>query len=87
MQDDIDAGSFEEDFGDSAGVLTSPMPGKVIKINIKKGTMISKGEIVMIIEAMKMENNIIAGKDGVISKIHVTSGQMVEGGASLALIE
>ena len=87
LQDDIDAGSFEEDFGDSAGVLTSPMPGKVIKINIKKGTKISKGEIVMIIEAMKMENNIIAGKDGVISKIHVTSGQMVEGGASLALIE
>lgn len=87
LQDDMDAGAFEEDFGDGSGVLTSPMPGKVIKINIKNGAKISKGEIVMIIEAMKMENNIIARKDGVISKINVTSGQMVEGGASLALIE
>ena len=87
LQDDMDTGAFEEDFGDGSGILTSPMPGKVIKINIKKGAKISKGEIVMIIEAMKMENNIIAGKDGVISKINVTSGQMVEGGASLALIE
>ncbi|MBE9510012.1 MAG: acetyl-CoA carboxylase biotin carboxylase subunit [Bacteroidetes bacterium] len=87
LQDDMDTGSFEEDSGDGSGVLTSPMPGKVIKINIKKGAKISKGEIVMIIEAMKMENNIIAGKDGVISNINVTSGQMVEGGASLALIE
>ena len=87
LQDDMDTGAFEEDFGDGSGILTSPMPGKVIKINTKKGAKISKGEIVMIIEAMKMENNIIAGKDGVISKINVTSDQMVEGGASLAFIE
>ncbi|MCK4701494.1 MAG: hypothetical protein KAT38_14215, partial [Bacteroidales bacterium] len=59
LQDDMDTGSFEEDPGDGSGILTSPMPGKVIKINIKKGAKISKGEIVMIIEAMKMENNII----------------------------
>ena len=83
----MDTGAFEEDSGDGSGILTSPMPGKVIKINTKKGAKISKGETVMIIEAMKMENNIIAGKDGVISKINVTSDQMVEGGASLALIE
>ncbi|MCD6566027.1 MAG: acetyl-CoA carboxylase biotin carboxylase subunit [Bacteroidales bacterium] len=87
LQDDMDTRSFEEDFGDGSGVLISPMPGKVIKINTKKGAKISKGAVVMIIEAMKMENNIIAGKDGVISKINVTSGQMVEGGASLGLIE
>ena len=87
LQDDMDTGAFEESSGDGSGVLISPMPGKVIKINIKKGAKISKGAIVMIIEAMKMENNIIAGKDGVISKINVTSGQMVEGGVSLGLIE
>lgn len=87
LPEDLETGFSEEDFSDNTGVLTSPMPGKVIKINTKEGAEISRGEVVMVIEAMKMENNIIAGKDGVISKINVIPDQMVEGGASLALIE
>jgi 3-methylcrotonyl-CoA carboxylase alpha subunit len=63
--------------------LTSPMPGKVIKINVKEGDEISRGQVLMIIEAMKMENNIIANREAIVQKINVSVNQMVEGGAPL----
>lgn len=68
-------------------VLTSPMPGKVIKINAKKGVEIKKGNVVLVIEAMKMENNIIAHRDARINKIPVSVGQMVEAGVPLVYFE
>jgi len=68
-------------------VLTSPMPGKVIKINAKKGAEIKKGNVVLVIEAMKMENNIIAHRDARINKIPVSIGQMVEAGVPLVYFE
>ena len=68
-------------------VLFSPMPGKVIKINVKEGDKISKGQVLMILEAMKMENNIIAIKDAIVRKLSVSVDQMVEGGAALIAFE
>ncbi len=70
-----------------SNVLTSPMPGKVIKINGKKGSEIKKGNVVLVIEAMKMENNIIAHRDARIEKIPVSVGDMVEAGVPLVYFE
>lgn len=70
-----------------SNVLTSPMPGKVIKINAKKGAGVKKGNVVLVIEAMKMENNIIAHRNARINKIPVSVGQMVEAGVPLVYFD
>lgn len=59
-------------------VIKSPMPGLVLKILKKPGDNITKGETVMILEAMKMENEIKSSKDGIISEILVSEGKPVE---------
>ena len=66
-----------------SNILTSPMPGKVIKINVKKGEKVSRGQVVMVIEAMKMENKILAIKDAVVRELYVSLDQMVDGAAAL----
>ena len=63
--------------------LSSPMPGKVIKVNIKKGDEVKKGTSLIIVEAMKMENEIRASRDSVVEKIMVKEGDLVEAGATL----
>ena len=73
--------------GSGSNKLVAPIPGKVFKINVKEGDAVSKGDIVLIIDAMKMENNIITKKAAVIKKIHVSLNQMVEGNAVLVEME
>jgi 3-methylcrotonyl-CoA carboxylase alpha subunit len=68
------------------GEIVSPMPGKVIKINVKEGKKVKKGDILMVVEAMKMENNIVAPNDGQVEKINVKAGEMVDGSKELAVI-
>jgi len=58
--------------------LVSPMPGKVVKINVKEGDEVNEGMIMMVVEAMKMENNIIASGKAKVKRILVTEGQMVD---------
>ena len=65
--------------------ISSLMPGTVIKINVTKGEFVTKGKSVMVLEAMKMENEIAAPKSGVIKKLFVKEGQTVP--ASSALFE
>jgi len=72
--------------GKDHGEIVSPMPGKVIKINVKEGKKVKKGDIIMVVEAMKMENNIVAPKDGIVEKINVKAGDMVDGSKELAVI-
>ena len=72
--------------GKDHGEIVSPMPGKVIKINVKEGKKVKKGDIIMVVEAMKMENNIVAPKDGKVEKINVKAGEMVDGSKELAVI-
>ena len=67
--------------------IVSPIPGRIFKINVKEGDKISKGDIVMVIDAMKMENNIVTKKDAVVTKILVALDQMVDAGAALVEIE
>ncbi|MBL7104273.1 MAG: biotin/lipoyl-binding protein [Bacteroidales bacterium] len=67
--------------------IISPIPGRIFKINVKQGDKIKKGEIAIVIDAMKMENNIVSKKDAVVKKILVSLHDMVEAGSPLIEIE
>ena len=58
--------------------LVSPMPGKVVKINVKEGDEVEEGTIMIVVEAMKMENNITATAKAKVKKILVEEGEMVD---------
>ena len=60
------------------GNLFAPMPGKVIQINVKENQEVKKGAVLLIVEAMKMENNIISPTDAVVEKLNVSVGEMVD---------
>ena len=59
------------------GDITSPMPGTVVKIKVKKGDIVSAGDTVVIVEAMKMENEIHSPIDGTVEEIYIKEGDMV----------
>jgi len=70
-----------------AGALLTQMPGKVVKLMKKEGDKVAKGETVLILEAMKMENEIKSGADGVIKSVNVKEGQALEAGFLMVEIE
>lgn len=70
-----------------AGALLTQMPGKVVKLMKKEGDTVSKGDTVLILEAMKMENEIKSGADGVIKSVNVKEGQALEAGFLMVEIE
>ncbi len=72
---------------DDEGSLFAPMPGKVIKVNVVEGEKVTRGTILLIVEAMKMENNIVATNDAVIEKINVSEGDMVDTDIQLVVLE
>jgi glutaconyl-CoA/methylmalonyl-CoA decarboxylase subunit gamma len=63
--------------GKKTSRLESPMPGKIVEVLVNEGDSVSTGDPLIILEAMKMQNEILAENGGVISKIHVKSGQNV----------
>lgn len=67
--------------------LVSPMPGKVVKINVKEGEEVGEGTIMMVVEAMKMENNIMASGKAIVKRILVEEGQMVDNKMQLIELE
>lgn len=69
----------------AAGSLSSPMPGKVVKVFVKVGDTVKKGDTLMMLEAMKMEHKILAPKDGRIQKIHFQENERV--GQEVELLE
>ena len=66
--------------------VVAPMPGNILSVNVQNGASVKKGDVLMILEAMKMENEIMAPVDGVVSGVSVTKGQTVETGALLCVI-
>ena len=66
--------------------VTSPMPGTILSVNVQNGATVKKGDVLMILEAMKMENEIMAPCDGTIASVNVTSGAAVDTGATLCVI-
>lgn len=67
----------------SEKTVNSPMPGTILGINVKSGDQVKRGQVLIILEAMKMENELMAENDGVIREIHVARGQSVQAGEML----
>ena len=67
--------------------VKSPLPGVILDIKVNVGDTVKKGQVVIILEAMKMENNINADKDGKITAINVSKGESVLEGTDLVIIE
>jgi biotin carboxyl carrier protein len=72
---------------DHAGELTAPMPGQVRGVNVSEGEAVTKGQTLLLLEAMKMEIRIQTPRDGVVKKLFVKQGQTVEREQILAEIE
>jgi biotin carboxyl carrier protein len=70
-----------------SNMVLSPMFGTVIKVTVNEGYEVRKGTVMAVIEAMKMENNIVALKDCKIDKVNIKTGQMVESGKVLFVLE
>ena len=81
-------GRADEPAGGQAGPerLLAPMPGKIVRVLVKTGEPVSARQPVVVIEAMKMENELKASQAGTVAEIHVRDGQSVDAGALLAVI-
>ena len=69
-----------------AQTVSAPMPGTILKVNVSNGQAVKKGDVLMILEAMKMENEIMAPCDATVSSVNVSNGASVETGATLCVI-
>ena len=66
--------------------VTSPMPGTILSVNVAAGDVVKRGQVLMILEAMKMENEIMCPCDGTVTSVSVTKGTAVESGTLLCTI-
>jgi glutaconyl-CoA/methylmalonyl-CoA decarboxylase subunit gamma len=78
------AASVEIAAGDSA--IKAPMPGKITKVLVKKGDTVKKGDVLMILEAMKMQNEITSPVGGCVTLMNVANGKSVKPGEVMAVI-
>ena len=70
-----------------AGVkINAPMPGTIVDVKLAVGAKVTNGTVIAVLEAMKMENDVVASCDGTIASINVTKGQSVETGTLIATI-
>ncbi len=66
--------------------VASPMPGKILDVKANVGDAVKKGQVILILEAMKMENEVVAPEDGTVASIDVAAGATVEAGDTLATL-
>ncbi len=66
--------------------ITSPLPGVIISVDVKEGSVVKRGQKVAVIEAMKMENDILADVDGTVTAVHVSKGDTVAEDAKIVTI-
>ena len=66
--------------------VKAPMPGNILKINVAPGQKVEEGDVLIVLEAMKMENEIVATKSGTVAQVAVSKGAVVETGAPLVVI-
>jgi biotin carboxyl carrier protein len=67
--------------------VAAPMPGKVVRVNVKAGDAVHARQSLVVVEAMKMENELRAGRDGTVAEIHAHEGMSVDAGALLVVIQ
>ena len=72
--------------GGGPDLLESPLQGNMWKVLVKEGDEVAEGQLICIIEAMKMENEITAHKAGTIAELHIKEGEAINAGAPIALI-
>jgi biotin carboxyl carrier protein len=72
--------------GASGGLLSSPMPGKIVKLLIKVGDLVQEGQTLLVMEAMKMQNELKTNTTGTVTIVHVQEGATVETGAALITV-
>lgn len=66
--------------------VKSPMPGNILKINVAQGQAVKEGDVLIVLEAMKMENDVVAPRDGTVAQIVVSKGAVVETGTTLVVM-
>ncbi len=66
--------------------ITAPMPGNILKVNVANGDTVKEGQVLVVLEAMKMENEILAPKNGTVTQVVVTKGSTVDTGAPLVVL-
>ena len=67
--------------------VTSPMPGTILDVKVSQGAAVKKGDVLMILEAMKMENEIMCPRDGTVASVNASKGATVESGTLLCVIQ
>jgi biotin carboxyl carrier protein len=82
-------GRKDEGAGPGSGPqrLVAPMPGKVVRVLVQKGDLVSARQAVVVVEAMKMENELRATREGTVAEIHVSEGMSVDAGTLLVVIQ
>jgi acetyl/propionyl-CoA carboxylase alpha subunit len=71
---------------DPTGSLLAPMPGVVVRTAVAEGAMVQSGDVIVVLEAMKMEHTVVSPHDGQVASLNVAAGQSVDGGEVLAVI-
>ena len=66
--------------------VTAPMPGNILKVNVQQGQAVKAGDVLVVLEAMKMENEIMAPKNGTVTQVLVSKGATVDTGAPMVVI-
>ncbi len=66
--------------------VVAPMPGTILKVNVSKGDTVKAGQVLVVLEAMKMENEILAPKDGTVTQVVTSKGSSVDTGAALVVL-
>ena len=66
--------------------ITAPMPGTILSVNVNSGDTVKSGQVLIVLEAMKMENEIMAPRDGSVAQVVVSKGAVVDTGAALVVL-
>ncbi|MGX8702479.1 biotin/lipoyl-containing protein [Caproiciproducens sp.] len=70
-----------------AELISSPMPGTIVSVNVAPGQAVKKGDVLLVLEAMKMENEIMAPHDAAVAAVHVNKGDSVDSGTPLVSLQ
>lgn len=79
--------STNTSFVQDSSSIVAPMSGSILKVNVKNGESVNRGQVLLALEAMKMENEITAHADGIISSVKVEVGQVISQGEILVVLE